>query len=149
MITRNLSEDFIARQQILDMNAHLLNPSGDVGPQNPVTGLSESAQPSVCGSSDYSFTVGSIDRCRNNPDKNLVIRGSGFWHHLETNNIRRTIIGANHRSHRLMSIHLLIHRSEVMNHDSFSPPDATGSAASLASAFTTELRYESSPAPTR
>lgn len=105
MIARNLSEHFIAGLQIPNVSAYLFDSPGNVGSQNLVARLSKPADPGVSGASEESFAVGAIDGRRNNPDENFAVRGSGLWNLLDTDNIRRAILGTNNRPHSLTRIH--------------------------------------------
>src|SRR5687767_12774115 len=99
MIARHLAEDFVARPQLANELADVLDPSCDVGAENRATGCSRSANASVSWFSDQPFPVGSIDRRSNDPDENLVIGGSGLRHLLDPHHIRRTVLRANDRPH--------------------------------------------------
>jgi hypothetical protein len=113
MIPRHLAKDFIAGMQIADVPAYLLDPSGDVGPQNPVARLPKASDPDVGRTSGYCFAVGSIDGCRHDLDENFAIRRRGLGDLFDSNNGRRAILGADDCPHSPTRIQVPIHQCEV------------------------------------
>jgi len=99
VVARDLSENFIARPEITNMPADLLDSPGDVRAENPVTWPSKATDPSVQWAPAYSFAIGSIDGSRENPDEDLSIGRSGLGHLFDPNNVREAVFGANNGAH--------------------------------------------------
>lgn len=100
MVTGNLSENVVARAQRADLAADLLNSPRYFGAEDPLARLPKSTDPNVSQFSGHCFSIGSIDRRGDHPDQHLAIGWRGLGDLLDTNYIRRTLLGANNGLHR-------------------------------------------------